>query len=147
MLPHADPRTETGPLDPRTAWITPLLVLGYKRELTETDLPKMDSSREASRLADEFEMHFKRRKEAVEAWNRSLDNGSFTPSALQRFRWQVWHRLTGFGSLDGRREVGIALALNDTFKVQFWLAGEVDSLSSAPRFADALVLRSIQGYR
>lgn len=84
----------------------------------------MDPTREAARLADEFESHFARRKDAVEAWNKALDDGTYRPSAMQRFRWKATHALTGFGSPDGRRKVGLAMALSDTFTFQFWIAGE-----------------------
>ncbi|CEQ41587.1 SPOSA6832_03323, partial [Sporobolomyces salmonicolor] len=78
------------------SWFTPLLVLGYKRELTATDLPKMDYSREAGHLADVFEQHFDRRRRAIEEWNRALDDGSFVPSRWQRRKWRC-SSVMGFG--------------------------------------------------
>lgn len=103
------------------SWFTPLLVLGYKRELTVTDLPKMDETRESARLADAFEANFDRRRKEIEEWNRSLDDSSYKPSALQQLRWRLASRL-GFGRADGKREVGIAMALSDTFFYEFWMA-------------------------
>jgi len=98
-------------------------VLGYKRELEATDLPKMDPSRESAHLADVFEANFNRRRAAVEAWNGRLDSGEHVPTAAERFRWKALHKLFGIGSPDGRRVVGMAMALSDTFGWEFWSAG------------------------
>ncbi|ORY70608.1 ABC transporter [Leucosporidium creatinivorum] len=122
-------------------WIQPLLVLGFKRELTETDLPKMDPSREASHLADIFESNFERRRKAVEDWNRSLDDGTFQPSALRRFWWRS--RPASFGSSDGRRTIGLAMALSDTFAWQFWSAGVFKVVGDASQICSTLVLKQI----
>ncbi|KAI5476304.1 ABC transporter [Pseudohyphozyma bogoriensis] len=85
-------------------WIEPILVKGYKRTLVAEDLWKMDPSREAGLLADQFELHFERRRKDVEDWNRKLDEG-FKPSAVRK----MW--------------VGIALALSDTFRWLIWFTG------------------------
>jgi ATP-binding cassette subfamily C (CFTR/MRP) protein 1 len=70
---------------PPPGWLQPLLVLGYKRELTQTDLPKMDPSRESGHLADEFEKNFERRRKVIEEWNAKLESGEYEPSAWDSF--------------------------------------------------------------
>lgn len=122
-------------------WIQPLLVLGFKRELAETDLPKMDPSREAAHLADVFEAHFARRRKAVEDWNRALDDGTYKPSALRRLWWRS--RPSSFGSTDGRRTIGLAMALSSTFAWQFWSAGAYKIVGDAAQICSTLVLRQI----
>lgn len=107
-------------------WLTPLLVLGYKRELTATDLPKMDETRESARLADAFEINFERRRREIVNWNQALEDGSYKPSRLQTLRWRLGSKV-GLSRSDGKREVGIALALSDTFFSEFWMAGESSS--------------------
>ncbi|KAM0753983.1 ABC transporter [Meredithblackwellia eburnea MCA 4105] len=104
-------------------WMNPLLVLGYKRTLVAEDLWKMDPSRQSGYLADQFEMHFERRRMEVEAWNKALEDGTMNPSAARKLWWKVRHRISGFGSPDGKREIGIAMALSDTFGLRFWSAG------------------------
>lgn len=94
-------------------WIRPLLVLGYKRELQATDLPKMDPTRESAHLADQFEANFAKRRKAVEEWNAGLDSGAYQPSSFVKARWRM-NEMLGFGRRDGRREIGLALALSDT---------------------------------
>ncbi|GAA5888140.1 hypothetical protein JCM5296_005447 [Sporobolomyces johnsonii] len=124
------------------SWFTPLLVLGYKRELTATDLPKMDYSREAGHLADVFEQNFERRRRAIEEWNRALDDGSFVPSRWRRMKWRCSSAL-GFGRADGKREVGVAMALSDTFFWPFWLAGLYKIVGDLAQTTSPLVTRQI----
>ncbi|GAA5846361.1 hypothetical protein JCM9279_001345 [Rhodotorula babjevae] len=123
-------------------WIQPLLVLGYKRELQAEDLPKMDPTREASHLADVFEENFEKRRRAVEEWNRALDEGTFVPSRWTRLKWKAMAR-AGWGREDGRREVGLCLALSDTFAVPFWSAGVYKIVSDAAQTTSPLVSREI----
>ncbi|GAA5860817.1 hypothetical protein JCM3774_003151 [Rhodotorula dairenensis] len=123
-------------------WIKPLLVLGYKRELQATDLPKMDSTRESGYLADKFEANFAKRRKAVEDWNRALDDGSYKPTAFVRTRWRL-NEMLGFGRRDGRRQVGLALALSDTFFWEFWSAGVFKVLADGAQVTSPLVMRQI----
>lgn len=99
-------------------WLQPILVLGFKRTLVAEDLWKMDPSRQAGHLADLFEANFSRRKLEIEAWNAAIDDRSMQPSRARKVWWRVWHKMSGFGSPDGKREVGIAMALSDTFSWQ-----------------------------
>lgn len=124
-------------------WLQPLLVLGFKRELSPTDLPKMDESRQAAHLADLFERHFQRRLREVREWNAALEDGSYTPTRLQRARWRAWHKLTGFGSPDGKRKPGLAMALSDTFQWQFWSAGLYKIVGDVAQVTMPLVLKQI----
>ncbi|GAA5990991.1 hypothetical protein JCM10908_006490 [Rhodotorula pacifica] len=123
-------------------WIRPLLVLGYKRELQATDLPKMDPTRESGYLADKFEANFAKRRKAVEDWNRALDNGSYQPTVFVRLRWRI-NEMLGFGTRDGRRKVGLALALSDTFFWEFWSAGIFKVLADGAQVTSPLVMRQI----
>ncbi|BGP33345.1 hypothetical protein JCM10296v2_005143 [Rhodotorula toruloides] len=123
-------------------WLQPLLVLGYKRELEATDLPKMDETREAGLLADKFEANFARRRKDVEDWNGGLDDGTYVPSSLQKVRWRASSAL-GFGRADGRREVGMAMALSDTFFWSFWSAGIYKVIGDVAQTTSPLVMRQI----
>ncbi|GAA6021728.1 hypothetical protein JCM11491_001395 [Sporobolomyces phaffii] len=124
------------------SWLTPLLVLGYKRELTAPDLPKMDETRQAAVLADRFEHHFDARRRQVEEWNRSLDDGTIRPTALRKMRWKLGSRI-GVGRADGRRQVGIAMALSDTFFKEFWMAGLYKIIGDLAQTTSPLVTRQI----
>lgn len=125
-----------------SGWLQPLLVLGYKRELEATDLPKMDETREAGFLADKFEANFARRRKDVEEWNRGLNEGTYVPSSLQRMRWRALAAL-GIGRADGRREVGMAMALSDTFFWAFWSAGIYKIIGDVAQTTSPLVMRQI----
>ncbi|GAA5895556.1 uncharacterized protein JCM6883_001546 [Sporobolomyces salmoneus] len=124
------------------SWFTPLLVLGYKRELTVTDLPKMDETRESARLADLFEENFEKRKKQIDAWNRAIEEGTLKLSTFQRITWKTASKL-GMGRKDGKREVGIALALSDTFFVEFWMAGFYKLIGDLAQTTSPLVTRQI----
>ncbi|SCV70351.1 BQ2448_1745 [Microbotryum intermedium] len=128
------------------AWIQPLLVLGYKRQLAVTDLPKMDKTRESALLADRFLEHFERRKNKAKAWNAALEDGSYTPRRLQKMRWRLWHRMTGFGSPDGKREIGLAWALSDVFFWEFWSAGLFKVVGDLAQVTSPLVTKQIIHY-
>lgn len=104
----------------RSQWIQPILVKGFKRELEATDLPKMDPSRQAAHLADLFEGHFARRRDEVIEWNRRLDSGEYVPSAFEKLRFRTWHRVTGWGHPDGKRDIGIAMALSGEYRSRAW---------------------------
>jgi len=124
------------------SWFTDLLVRGYKRELTVTDLPKMDESRESALLADRFEANFERRRKEVEQWNNSIDEGTVKMSMMQRVRWRLV-RMIGIGRADMKREVGIAMALSDTFAWDFWMAGVYKLVGDLAQTTSPLVTRQI----
>ncbi|GAA6060372.1 hypothetical protein JCM10212_004556 [Sporobolomyces blumeae] len=124
------------------SWFTPLLVLGYKRDLTTTDLPKMDETRESARLADLFEQNFERRRRAVVEWNDAMDAGTYVPSRWNKCKWKAMS-VIGIGRPDGRREVGIAMALSDTFFREFWLAGLYKVIGDLAQTTSPLVTRQI----
>ena len=124
------------------SWFTELLVRGYKRELTVTDLPKMDESRESALLADRFEANFERRRKEVEQWNNSIDEGTVKMSMMQRVRWRLG-RMIGIGRADMKREVGIAMALSDTFAWDFWMAGVYKLVGDLAQTTSPLVTRQI----
>lgn len=124
-------------------WIQPLLILGAKRTLHASDLYKMDESRTAGHLADLFEKNFAKRRLAVDQWNTSIDDGTMNPSIWRRASWKLSHSLTGFGSPDGKRKVGIALALSDTFFFQFWTAGLFKVVGDIAQVCSPLITRSI----
>jgi hypothetical protein len=125
-------------------WIQPLLVLGYRRTLVAEDLWKMDPTREAEHLADLFEENFYRRKRDVEAWNAALDNGTFRPSPLRKAWWWTFHALTGFGSVDGKKEVGMVWALSDTFRWEFWSAGLFKIVGDVAQTTAPLLTRKVR---
>ncbi|GAA5874651.1 hypothetical protein JCM8547_003948 [Rhodosporidiobolus lusitaniae] len=123
-------------------WLQPLLVRGFKRELVSTDLPKMDPSRKAGHLADVFEKHFDRRRRAIEEWNAALDKGEYVPSGWVRAKWRMKSAI-GLGRKDGRREIGIAMALSDTFFWPFWSASIYKIVGDLAQTTSPLVTRKI----
>lgn len=100
----------------------------------------MDPTREAARLADLFEVNFERRRQNIVEWNRALDEGTYKPSGWIRLRWRIAHRL-GFGAADGRRKVGLAMALSDTFFWEFWSGGLFKVVGDLAQVTSPLVLK------
>lgn len=85
----------------------PMLNIGYQRTLVATDLWKMNEDFEAGHLSELLLSNFEKRRFKVEEWNKALEDGSYKPGVLRRTWWKV--RKT-----DGKRKVGLALALSDT---------------------------------
>ncbi|SCV70702.1 BQ2448_3464 [Microbotryum intermedium] len=123
-------------------WIQPLLIVGYQRTLVATDLWKLPPSMECGPLADQLMENFERRRKEVEAWNQSLDDGSFKPSILRRGWWKMRASI-GLGAADGRRKPGLALALSDTFKYQFWSAGVIKVVGDTAQVTSPLVTKAL----
>lgn len=95
-------------------------------------------------MADIFEKSFARRKKEVEEWNESLKNGTFKPGRMRRAWWKVWNKTTGFGSADGTRKIGIAMALSDTYFWEFWSAGLFKIVADLAQVCSPLLLRQVR---
>ncbi|KAK4057952.1 hypothetical protein OIO90_001171 [Microbotryomycetes sp. JL221] len=132
-------------------WIQPLLIVGYqKRTLEPLDLWKLDPSMEAGPLADKLMANFERRRKIIEDWNKSIDDGTYKPSALRKAWWRTI-KLIGVGDGSGKRKVGLAWALSDTFAWQFWSAGLIKTIGdvsqvTSPLVTKALILFSTEAY-
>ncbi|KAM0788854.1 hypothetical protein ACM66B_002939 [Microbotryomycetes sp. NB124-2] len=132
-------------------WIQPLLILGYqKRTLEPLDLWKLDSSMEAGPLADELMKNFERRRKAIEDWNMALEDGSYKPSAAKKLWWRTL-KLIKVGDGTGKRKIGLAWALSDTFAWKFWSAGLIKTIGdvaqvTSPLVTKALILFSTDAY-
>ncbi|GAA5925731.1 hypothetical protein JCM1841_001743 [Sporobolomyces salmonicolor] len=120
-------------------WIQPLLTTGYQRTLVPTDLWKLQDDFQAGHLADVLMSNFEKRRAKVEAWNQSLEDGTYKPSAIRRTWWRLRRR-------DGRRKVGLAMALSDTFFWRFWLAGILKVISDSLNVTSPLVTRALINY-
>lgn len=58
-------------------------------------------------LADRLQTNFTRRKEAVEKWNKEIDDGTYKPWIQRRLWWKFKKSVFGFGDGDGKRTVGL----------------------------------------
>ncbi|BGP39125.1 hypothetical protein JCM10450v2_003079 [Rhodotorula kratochvilovae] len=122
-------------------WIQPMLTTGYQRTLVPTDLWKLHDEFQAGFLADKLMHNFERRRKTVEDWNKALEDGSFKPSALRRAWWRIGKTFGGTG--DGKRKVGMALAISDTFFWTFWSAGLLKIISDGLLITSPLVTRAL----
>ena len=52
--------------------------------------------------------NFNRRKDAVEAWNKAMEDSSYVPSASRKAWWKTKKSVFGIGSGDGKRTIGLA---------------------------------------
>jgi len=87
-----------------------MLTTGYQRTLVPTDMWRLHEEFEAGYLADKLMANFDRRRKDVENWNKALDDGSYKPSALRKAWWRIRKH-------DGKRKVGMALAISDTVRL------------------------------
>ncbi|BGP58188.1 hypothetical protein JCM8202v2_005849 [Rhodotorula sphaerocarpa] len=122
-------------------WIQPMLTTGYQRTLVPTDLWKMPDDFQSGIMADRLMNNFERRRKAVEDWNKALEDGTYKPSGMRRAWWRVGKAFGGSG--DGKRKVGLALALSDTFFWKFWAAGILKIFSDGLTVTSPLVTRAI----
>ncbi|GAA5878573.1 hypothetical protein JCM1840_007455 [Sporobolomyces johnsonii] len=120
-------------------WIQPLLTTGYQRTLEPTDLWKLHDEFQAGYLADVLMSNFEKRRAKVEAWNQALEDGTYKPSAIRRTWWRLRKR-------DGKRKVGLAMALSDTFFWRFWSAGVLKVISDGLNVTSPLVTRALIEY-
>lgn len=93
-----------------------MLTTGYQRTLVPTDLWKMPDEFQAGIMADRLMNNFEKRRKSVEDWNKALDDGSYKPTAMRKAWWRVGKAFGGSG--DGRRKVGLAMALSDTVRAR-----------------------------
>ncbi|TNY22115.1 P-loop containing nucleoside triphosphate hydrolase protein [Rhodotorula diobovata] len=117
-------------------WIQPMLTTGYQRTLVPTDMWRLHEEFEAGYLADKLMANFDRRRKDVENWNKALDDGSYKPSALRKAWWRIRKH-------DGKRKVGMALAISDTFFWTFWSAGILKVISDGLLVTSPLVTRAL----
>ncbi|GAA5855654.1 hypothetical protein JCM8547_001633 [Rhodosporidiobolus lusitaniae] len=117
-------------------WIQPMLTTGYQRTLVPTDLWAIPDNMQAGHLADTLMANFNKRRQKIEDWNKAIDDGSYKPSALRKAWWKL--RKT-----DGKRKVGMAKALSDTFFWNFWLAGVLKVISDGLLITQPLVTRAL----
>lgn len=125
------------------SWLDPILVRGFRRTLVAEDLWKMDESRESDRLADEFMGNFDSRKARVEEWNRAFDAGEIQPSWIRKLWWHYWSSSTGINEPNGRRTVGIAMALGYTFRRELILSGLFKIVGDLSQVTSPLVSKQI----
>ncbi|KAF9484380.1 ABC protein [Pholiota conissans] len=117
-------------------WISPMMTLGYQRTLQATDLWKLDESHTAEVLSAKFDDAWEERRAKAQAWNYDLEKGLINPNIWTRFLWLLYSLAAGRNYLrrraalekqwrqhDGRKQPSIALALNDTLGVFFWVGG------------------------
>ncbi|GAA6012116.1 hypothetical protein JCM10207_005134 [Rhodosporidiobolus poonsookiae] len=122
-------------------WIQPMLTTGYQRTLVPTDLWRIPETMESGYLADKLMANFNKRRAKVEAWNKALEDGSFKPSALRKLGWRIGKTFGGSG--DGKRKVGLAMAISDTFFWTFWSAGVLKVVSDGLLITSPLVTRAL----
>ncbi|KAK4704538.1 lysophospholipase, partial [Phenoliferia sp. Uapishka_3] len=117
-------------------WIQPLLIVGAQRTLQPKDLWKLPEEMESGFLADKLMENFDRRKAKVEAWNKALEDGSYKPNAVKKVWWKVRGK-------DGRKKIGLAGALSDTFFYEFWSAGVIKVVGDVAQVTSPLVTKAL----
>ncbi|GAA5893310.1 uncharacterized protein JCM6883_007628 [Sporobolomyces salmoneus] len=120
-------------------WMQPMLNKGYQRILVPTDLWKLNPDFEAAYLSDLLMSNFEKRRVKINHWNKALEDGTYKPGVVRRTWWKI-------RGTDGKRKVGLALALSDTFFYRFWLAGLLKVISDGLNVTSPLVTRALITY-
>lgn len=124
-------------------WVYPIIATGYQRTLVPLDLWKLPEDITCGVLADRLQTNFTRRKEAVEKWNKEIDDGTYKPWIQRRLWWKFKKSVFGFGDGDGKRTVGLFGALSDTFFYMFWSAGVLKVVADLCTVTSPLVIRAL----
>jgi ATP-binding cassette subfamily C (CFTR/MRP) protein 1 len=124
-------------------WIQPLLITGYQRTLQPRDLWKLSPDLNSGYLADKLLENFHRRKDSVEAHNKALADGTYVPGMGTRAWWKVRSGVFGVGRADGKRTIGLAGAISDTFFYRFWSAGAIKVVGDTSQILSPLVTKAL----
>ncbi|KAH8806665.1 ABC protein [Flagelloscypha sp. PMI_526] len=137
-------------------WMNDIMVLGYRRTLQASDLPKLDPSQESARLSDKLDTVWTRRVLEAEEWNRRLRDGHIVPPVLLRFRWFLASFHAGpaerkrlefeWRNVAGQKEASLTLSLHEVFKHFFWLGAVFRVLGDISQLGAPILLRAIINY-
>ncbi|KAE8210857.1 hypothetical protein CF327_g5323 [Tilletia walkeri] len=71
------------------SWMTPIMMLGYRRALEKEDLWKLDPSRSAEVVSTQFAENWERRVARAKEYNAKLESGAIRPSVARRSKWAM----------------------------------------------------------
>ncbi|CAD6978417.1 unnamed protein product [Tilletia controversa] len=71
------------------SWLTPIMMLGYRRALEKEDLWKLDASRSAEVVSTEFADNWDRRVARAKEYNAKLESGAIQPGMVLRSKWAM----------------------------------------------------------
>ncbi|KAH8831322.1 P-loop containing nucleoside triphosphate hydrolase protein [Flagelloscypha sp. PMI_526] len=131
-------------------WITPLLVLGYKKPLEPSDLYRLQDDRAAAVVAAKIVAAYTKRTAKAEAYNAKIDSGDIRPSFLKRTLWllrgsayanereQTWK-----SKGEGKKKPSLALAMSDSVAWWFWTGGIVKIIGDTALVTSPLLVKTI----
>ncbi|PBL03741.1 ABC protein [Armillaria gallica] len=138
------------------SWITPMMVLGYRRTLQAPDLWKLHSSQESRFLSERLDAAWERRVGRAQEWNAMLDSGKMKPSIILRAFWTVralrypsnyWERIllleNRWRTVTARQNPSLAWALNDVFGSMFWIGGAFKVFGDTAQLMGPLLVKAI----
>ncbi|KAG9127510.1 hypothetical protein FRC07_012919 [Ceratobasidium sp. 392] len=158
LNPTAPPRSlDDAPLIPEAQapwlsrltfwWLNPLMSQGYSRPLQATDMYQLGEGKAAHVYSTQLQESFTRRREAVEAFQKRVENGEARPPIWSRALWTVmgsrkakeeeWRRAAA------KIQPSLARALNDTVFRWFWIGGLYKGLADAGTICSPLVVKAI----
>ncbi|KAG7451077.1 ABC protein [Guyanagaster necrorhizus] len=138
------------------SWITPMMVLGYRRTLQAPDLWKLNSSQESGLLSEQLDAAWDRRVKRAREWNMMLDSGKMRPSIMLRAFWMARSLTYGVNyherliflenhwkTVSARQTPSLAWALNDVFGSMFWIGGAFKVLGDTAQLMGPLLVKAI----
>ncbi|WFD31666.1 hypothetical protein MSPP1_002705 [Malassezia sp. CBS 17886] len=120
-------------------WITPLLVLGYRRPLEAEDLWKMDGPRRSEELSNQLLRRWDARVQVADAHNARVASGARKPGAWTRFRWRIAARRERAKGVGGDASVAERMEA----KMETWRspdAGDVPPSARTPELERRVLL-------
>ena len=125
-------------------WMTPLLCLGYARQLEATDLYKLQSERGAAYMANKIIKSFAQQVEIANEYNDKLANGKIKPG-LRALWWTVQGKREAqekrWRNETGRKKASIVWAMNNSVKWLFWSAGLLKVVGDAAQLTSPLLAK------
>ncbi|PBK75557.1 ABC protein [Armillaria solidipes] len=138
------------------SWITPMMVLGYRRTLQAPDLWRLHSSQESKFLSERLDAAWERRVRRAQEWNAMLDSGKMKPSIILRAFWTVRALRHGanyqehiilfenrWRTVTARQNPSLAWALNDVFGSMFWIGGAFKVFGDTSQLMGPLLVKAI----
>lgn len=127
------------------AWIGPLLRLGYARPLEDSDLYRLQDSRDAAVIGNKIAASFDRRQKQAKEYNERLVNGEIQPALTKKIWWTLKgnraKREQEWRDKDGRKSASLVLAMNDSVKWFFWSGGILKVIGDTAQVTSPLVVK------
>ncbi|KDN35712.1 hypothetical protein K437DRAFT_230108, partial [Tilletiaria anomala UBC 951] len=137
-------------------WMTPMMVLGYRRPLESSDLWRMDSQHEAKTLSRRLNADWERRVREAEEKNRKIIDGTTQPGFATKAAWAVGIAKDRYllrketarrpRNYSGHHRPSLIMAIHDQFAWLLWTGLLIKLVGDVAQLTAPLVVRRIITY-